>query len=99
MPSHDDIPREVLPIPDRKPVSLTTYDARIGRTHFLIFSMDETLEIGCDVGELVSPDYGPRGNAFGGKVNWVQIDIDAAAKDADHMIGAEERFQLATARQ
>ena len=29
MPSHDDIPREVLPIPDRKPVSLTTYDAKV----------------------------------------------------------------------
>jgi hypothetical protein len=29
----------------------------------------------------------------------VQIDIDAAAKDADHMIGAEERFKLAMARQ
>jgi arylsulfatase len=36
---------------------------------------------------------------FSGKVNWVQIDIDAAAKDADHMIGAEERFNLAMARQ
>jgi hypothetical protein len=29
----------------------------------------------------------------------VRIDIDAAAKDADHLIGAEERFQLAVARQ
>jgi hypothetical protein len=28
----------------------------------------------------------------------VQIDIDAAAKDADHTIGAEERFQLAMGR-
>ena len=27
------------------------------------------------------------------------IDIDAAAKDADHMIGAEERFQLIMAKQ
>ena len=33
------------------------------------------------------------------KLNWVQIDIDAAAKDIDHMIGAEERFHLAMARQ
>jgi hypothetical protein len=33
------------------------------------------------------------------KLKWVQIDIDAAAKDADHQIGAEERFQLAMARQ
>jgi hypothetical protein len=47
----------------------------------------------------VSPDYGPRGNAFTGTIKWVQIDIDAAAEDIDHTIGAEERFQLAMARQ
>jgi arylsulfatase A-like enzyme len=74
-------------------------DGHVGRTHALFFSMDETLEVGCDVGEPVSPDYGPRGNEFTGKIKWVQIDIDAAAKDADHMIGAEERFNLAMARQ
>jgi arylsulfatase A-like enzyme len=72
---------------------------RVQRTHAFFFSMDETLEVGCDVGEPVSPDYGPRGNAFSGKVHWVQIDVDAAAKDIDHMIAAEERFQLAVARQ
>ena len=74
-------------------------EGRLERTTALFFSMDETTEVGCDVGEPVSPDYGPRGNAFNGKVNWVQIDVDAAAKDLDHMIGAEERFQLAMARQ
>jgi arylsulfatase A-like enzyme len=74
-------------------------DGRIARTHFLIFSMDETLEVGCDVGEPVSPDYQRRGNEFSGKVNWVQIDIDAAAKDVDHLINAEERFKIALARQ
>jgi hypothetical protein len=42
---------------------------------------------------------GPRYNGFNGKIQWVQIDIDAVAKDADHMIGAEERFNLAIARQ
>ena len=57
------------------------------------------LAVGCDVGEPVSPDYGPRGNAFRGTIKWVQIDIDAAAKDVDHLIGAEERFHLAMARQ
>ncbi len=72
---------------------------RVERTHGYLFSMDETTEIGCDVGEPVSTDYGPRDNEFTGKVKWVQIDIDAAAKDVDHMIGAEERFQLAVARQ
>jgi arylsulfatase A-like enzyme len=74
-------------------------EGRLERTTALFFSMDETTEVGCDVGEPVSPDYGPRDNAFSGKVNWVQIDVDAAAKDVDHMIGAEERFQVALARQ
>ena len=40
----------------------------------------------------------PR-EVFSGTITWVQIDIDAAAKDADHTIGAEERFQFAVARQ
>jgi arylsulfatase A-like enzyme len=71
----------------------------VGRTHALFCSMDETMEVGCDVGEPVSPDYAMRDNAFTGKIKWVQIDIDAAAKDADHLIGAEERFNLAMARQ
>jgi arylsulfatase A-like enzyme len=74
-------------------------EGRIERTTALFFSMDETTEVGCDMGEPVSPDYGPSGNEFSGKVNWVQIDIDAAAKDIDHMIGAEERFRVAMARQ
>jgi arylsulfatase len=72
---------------------------RVARTHAFLFSMDETMDVGCDVGEPVSTDYGPNDNAFSGKVKWVQIDIDAAAKDADHMIGAEERFHIAMARQ
>jgi arylsulfatase len=80
---------------DGKPVG----KGRVDRTHRFLFSMDETLEVGCDVGEPVSPDYGSRDNAFSGKIKWVQIDVDAAAKDVDHTIGAEERFSLAMARQ
>jgi hypothetical protein len=74
-------------------------EGRLARTTALFFSMDETLEVGCDVGEPVSPDYGPIDNEFNGTVNWVQIDVDAAAKDVDHMIRAEERFRLLMARQ
>ncbi len=74
-------------------------EGRLDRTTAFFFSMDETLEVGCDVGEPVSPDYGPKGNEFSGSIKWVQIDIDAAAKDADHKIGAEERFMVAMARQ
>jgi hypothetical protein len=61
--------------------------------------MDETLEVGCDLGEPVAEDYGPRDNAFSGTIAWMQIDIDKAAADADHRVNAEERFQLALARQ
>lgn len=74
-------------------------DGRIERTIKFNFALDETLEVGCDLGEPVSPDYGARGNEFNGTVKWVQIDIDAAAKDVDHMIGVEERFQLIMAKQ
>jgi arylsulfatase A-like enzyme len=74
-------------------------DGRVDRTHAFLFSMDETMDVGCDIGEPVSPDHDAQGNAFSGTIKWVQIDIDAAAKDADHLIGAEERFQLAMARQ
>jgi hypothetical protein len=72
---------------------------RVERTHKQIFSMDETTEVGSDAGSTVSEDYGPRGNAFSGKVHWVQLDIDAAAADQDHLIAPEERFRLAMAKQ
>jgi arylsulfatase A-like enzyme len=74
-------------------------EGRIGRTQALFFSMDETTEVGCDDGEPVSEDYGPQDNTFNGKIRWVQIDIDAAAENVDHMIAAERRFQVAMARQ
>jgi len=80
---------------DGKPVG----EGKVARTHALFFSMDETAEVGCDVGQPVSPDYGPRGNEFIGKVNWVRIDIDAAAKDVDHLIAPEERFKALMAKQ
>ena len=43
-------------------------EGRIARTHAFLFSIDETMDVGCDVGEPVSEDYGPRGNAFTGKL-------------------------------
>jgi arylsulfatase len=74
-------------------------NGRVERTHSFGFALDESLEVGSDAGEPVSEDYGVRGNEFNGKIAWVQIDIDTAAKDIDHLIGAEERFQIAMARQ
>jgi arylsulfatase len=72
---------------------------RVERSHKQIFSMDETTEVGSDAGSTVSEDYGPRGNAFNGTIGWLQLDIDAAVADQDHLIAPEERFRLAMAKQ
>jgi arylsulfatase A-like enzyme len=71
---------------------------RLDRTHALLFSMDEALEVGCDLGEPVSPDYGARDNAFSGRVHWVRIDVDAAVPGVDPTAGADERVMAAMAR-
>ena len=62
-------------------------------------SMDETTDVGSDAGAPVSEDYGPRDNRFTGKVNWVEIDVDKAAEDLDHLISPEERLRIAMSRQ
>jgi arylsulfatase len=72
-------------------------DGRVGLTQAMIFSADETCDIGEDTASPVSPDYGPTGNAFNGTVNWVQIDV--GADDHDHLISPDERFSVAMARQ
>ena len=72
--------------------------SRIEKTVPLIFSADETTDIGSDGGTPVSDDYGPEAN-FTGRVHWVQLDIDESAEDADHLITPEERWRIAMARQ
>ena len=57
----------------------------------MIFSADETCDVGKEAGSPVSPDYGPTGNEFSGEVNWVQIDLEK--DDHDHLISPEERFR------
>ena len=74
-------------------------EGRVERTHWGIFSMDETTEVGSDAGAPVTPDYGPSGNDFSGSVTWVQIDIDAEAENVDHLISPEHRFNIAMAKQ
>ena len=72
---------------------------RVHATQAMIFSADETTDVGIDSGTPVSDDYGPKDSAFNGRVRWVQLDIDAAAADADHLISPEERLRVAMARQ
>jgi arylsulfatase len=80
---------------DGTPVGTGRLDATVP----MIFSADETTDVGSDAGTAVSDDYTSATSAFSGRMRWVQIDVDAAADDADHLISPEERFRVAMARQ
>ncbi|MFD6092869.1 arylsulfatase [Oerskovia sp. NPDC060338] len=70
---------------------------RVGATQPMIFSADETTDVGYESGTPVSPDYTPRTSRFTGKIHWVQIDL--GSDDHDHFIDPEERLRIAMARQ
>ena len=65
----------------------------------LVFSMDETADLGRDTASPVSDDYDGESSVFSGTVNWVQIDLGEDAEGADHLITPEERLRVAMARQ
>jgi hypothetical protein len=70
---------------------------RVEATQAMIFSADETTDIGYESGTTVSADYTAYGSRFTGKINWVQIDL--GADDHDHFIDPDERLRIAMARQ
>ena len=72
---------------------------RVKGTHSMLFSADETADVGSDTATAVSDDYTPKDSVFNGKVRWVEIDLSDDAKDANHLISAEERLRVAMARQ
>jgi hypothetical protein len=72
-------------------------EGRVDMTVPMLFSADETCDVGKETGSTVSPDYGPTDNKFSGEVNWVQIDLEK--DDHDHLISPDERFKVAMARQ
>jgi hypothetical protein len=74
-------------------------EGRIESTVPMLFSADETTDVGSDTATPVSDDYDARDSEFTGDVRWVQIDVDAAAEDTDHLIGPEELLRVAMARQ
>jgi arylsulfatase len=74
-------------------------EGRVEATVPLIFSADETADVGQDTASPVSDDYQGEGSVFNGTVNWVQIDLGEDAQDADHLITPEERLRVAMARQ
>ena len=70
---------------------------RLDHTEPMVFSADETCDLGNDFGSPVTPDY-PRAK-FSGTVNWVEIDIGKDAVNLDHLITPELRMRVAMATQ
>jgi arylsulfatase len=74
-------------------------DVRVDATVPMLFSGDETTDLGFDSATPVTDDFGTQATAFTGRVEWVQIDLGDDAEDADHLITADERLRVAMARQ
>ncbi len=70
---------------------------RVEMTQPMVFSADETTDIGYESGTTVTPDYTPATSRFTGKLHWVQLDL--GLDDHDHLIDPEERLRIAMARQ
>jgi len=76
-----------------------TAEGRVDGTVPMLFSADETCDVGSDTASPVSDDYTPESSRFTGRIDWVQLDIDEAAEDLDHLISPDERLKIAMARQ
>jgi arylsulfatase len=74
-------------------------EGRVEATVPMVFSGDETADVGRDTASPVSTDYTGKTSVFTGTVNWVQIDLGEDAGDTDHLITPEERLRVAMARQ
>jgi arylsulfatase len=74
-------------------------EGRVEATVPMVFSADETCDVGSDTASPVSSDYTSAESRFTGIVEWVQIDADEAAEDVDHLITPEQRLRIAMARQ
>jgi arylsulfatase len=75
-------------------------EGRVEATVPMVFSGDETCDVGSDTASPVTTDYTPETSHFTGRIDWVQIDIGpAAAEDPDHLISPEDRLRIAMARQ
>ena len=72
-------------------------EGRLDATIPMIFSADETADLGKDNGSAVSDDYTSEASTFTGTVNWVKLDIGDDSHD--HLITPHDRLRAAMVRQ
>jgi arylsulfatase len=73
-------------------------EGRVDQTEPMVFSADETCDVGNDFGSAVTYDY-PADRKFSGEVNWVEIDLGKDSVNLDHLISPEERLHFAMGTQ
>jgi arylsulfatase len=74
-------------------------EGRLERSVPLVFSFDETCDVGYDGGLAVSDDYRPESSEFTGEVESVLIEVADGAADFSHLVDPQLRLTLALARQ
>jgi arylsulfatase A-like enzyme len=72
-------------------------EGQLPATQPMIFSGDETCDVGNETGSTVSDDYTAETSRFNGVINWIQL--DQGVDDFDHLISPEERLTVVMARQ
>jgi len=72
-------------------------EGRVEATVPMIFSADETTDLGVDTASPVSDDYTPAQSIFNGTIAWVRIDL--GDDDHGHLITPEQRLQVAMSKQ
>jgi arylsulfatase A-like enzyme len=72
-------------------------EGRVEATQAMIFSADETTDIGDDFGMPVSSDYTAESSRFNGKIELVQIDVGEDSHD--HLVDPQELIRVAMSRQ
>jgi arylsulfatase len=78
---------------DGNPVGTGT----VALTQPMVFSADETTDVGRETGTAVSSEMTSETSHFNGRIDWVQIDV--GVDDHDHVIDPEERLKVVMARQ
>ena len=75
----------------------TVGTGRVEQTQPFMYSMDETVDVGCDTGTPVAEDYTSAGSRFTGTVNWVRL--DAGSDSHDHLVDPEHLAHIAMTKQ
>jgi arylsulfatase A-like enzyme len=72
-------------------------EGRVDATQPFVFSPDDGLDIGCDTGTAVAPEYDAKTSAFTGQINWVELKV--GGDDHSHLVDPQQHINVLMARQ